>query len=229
MRVSVATLVLLVLAGVASAASPQAATFRVVVSGAGHRPVAGDDWQYVVKAVDSSGKPVSGTAIVRVFVGDKAVDTVGWFGFKGTLRGTYRWSPQLLGSRATFRVKVVGPGGSRFAAYKVLVVANWPTVTGSPTFRSTVSAQTHTPVARTPWRYIVRAVNTNGKRFSGTAIVRTFANRRVMDTVGWFGFKGNLRGSYRWPSKLRHTLALFQVKVIGPGGTRAMSYRVRVR
>jgi hypothetical protein len=228
-KISLVALFVLLVTGVASAATPQSAQFQALLSGAGHQPVAGEDWVFVVRAVDSAGKPVSATAIVRVFVDGKPVDTVGWFGFKGKLRRTYRWSPELLGSRALLRVKVVGPGGSRFVAYSVRVVSDWPSSTGHPTFRVSLAGQTRAPVAGAPWRYVVHAANTNGTRFSGTAVLRVLANGRVADTLGWFGFKRTLRGTYRWSRQLRHDVALFQVKVIGPGGTRATSYRVRVR
>jgi hypothetical protein len=219
----------LVATGVAGAAGPQGPQFRATVTGAGHRPVVGEGWRYVVRAVDARGRPVSGTAIVRVLVRGKVVDTVGWFGFRGQLRRTYRWSDELRGSRALLQVRVVGPGGSRYAGYSVRVVSYWPSVTGSPTFRTRFTGRNHRPVAGASWWYRVRAVNTNGTPFRGTAVLRVLERGRVVDTVGWFGFKGRLRRIYRWSPKLRGSTALLQVKVVGPGGTRASSYRVRVR
>ena len=48
-------------------------------------------------------------------------DTVGWFGFTGSLRKTYSWSPTLRGQRALLQVSVAGPGGTRTVAYAVRV------------------------------------------------------------------------------------------------------------
>src|SRR5207245_1392743 len=133
---------------------------------------------------------------------------VGWFGFKGTLRRTYRWSPQLQGERALLQAKVVGPGGSRFAGYAVRVVSDWPSSTGNPTFQTRLTGQSHTAVARAKWRFTVRAVNTDGAPFNGTAIVRVLSRGQIVDTVGTFGFKGRLSRTYRWSRQLRRSSAL---------------------
>ena len=95
--------------------------FRVTVYGQSRRPRAGVRWRYAVRAVTTSGRRVNGTAIMRVVVRGKVVDTIGWFGFKGLLRRSYRFNPVLKGKRAVLQAKVIGPGGSRVAGYLVRV------------------------------------------------------------------------------------------------------------
>ena len=87
---------------------------------ANRTPSSGQAWSFVVRA-SNAGRAVSGTAIVRVLVRGRVVDTVGWFGFKGTLRHTYSWSKTLRGKRALLQVSVAGPGGTRTVAYAVRV------------------------------------------------------------------------------------------------------------
>jgi hypothetical protein len=192
--------------------------------------VAGERWRYVVRAVDAHGRPIAGSARLQVVVGGHVVDTVGLFGFKGRLRRTYRWSEQLAGEKASLRARIVGPGGTKTAAYAVRVRSGSTAgVTGHPQFRASVRGQNRQPVAGAKWRFLVRAVGTKGAGFSGTAIVRVVVHRRIVDVVGWFGFKGTLRRTYRFSPRLRGDAAIFQAKVVGNGGTRTVGYAVRVR
>ncbi len=227
-RVIVVAAALLFVGG-AAAAAPATPHFQATLRGDSHRPAAGEEWHFTVRAVDAAGRPVSGTAIVRVLVRGKVVDTVGWFGFDGTLRRTYRWSTTLKGSTAVLEAKVVGPGGARTVTYDVRVTSAWAASTGRPAFRMTLAGTGRTPVAGTRWGYVVRAFDTSGRPVAGTAVVRVVVRSRVVDTVGWFGFKGTLQRAYRWSKKLRGASAVLQAKVVGPGGTRVESYAVRVR
>lgn len=210
-----------------AAASGGAASFRVTVAGSGHVPKAGALWHYTVKATDSAGKPVGGTAIIRVFAHGRVVDTVGWFGFKGVLKRTYRWPAALIGTDAVLQAKVVGSGGTRSAGYGVHVRSPFAATTGHPRFKLQLVPAGHTAVAQRPWRYTVRVFNAKGP-VGGTAIVRVLARGNYVDTVGWFRLKGRLRRTYRWSPRLTGSSALFQVRVYGPGGTRAVRYRVQV-
>jgi hypothetical protein len=201
------------------------AHFRASVVGQTRTPAAGKRWRFVVRAVDSSGRGVKGTAIVRVLAGGRRVDTVGWFGFKGVLRRTYRWSPSLLGIAAVLEVKVVGPRGTVTVRYPVRVSP----VAGSPRFSVRVSGQSRRPVAGKAWSFSVHAVTANRTRFSGTAIMRVLVQGKVVDTIGWFGFKGYLHRTYHWSTTLRGRRAVLQAKVVGPGGIRTVGYAVSVR
>src|SRR5262245_33116829 len=95
--------------------------FRASIAGADRRPVAGEPWTFAVRAVDHEGHAVAGTAVMRVLVRGRVVDTIGWFGFSGTLHRSYRWSPRLRGSHAVLQANVIGPGGTHTVDYAVLV------------------------------------------------------------------------------------------------------------
>src|SRR5262249_32214311 len=95
--------------------------FHASVAGANRKPLAGRPWTFAVRAVDGNGRAVAGTAVLRVLVRGRVVDTIGWFGFSGTLRRAYRWSPRLHGSHALLQASIVGPGGTRTVDYAVLV------------------------------------------------------------------------------------------------------------
>lgn len=95
--------------------------FRAAVAGASRRPQAGRPWPYVVRATDAAGRRVGGTAVLRVLVRGRVVDTIGWFGFTGSLHRTYRWSQRLRGAEALLQASVVGPGGTHTVGYSVRV------------------------------------------------------------------------------------------------------------
>jgi hypothetical protein len=228
MKGAIAALSAVLLAATASAsASGVGAGFRVTVSGSGHVAKAGALWHYTVRATNGAGRPVGGTAIVRVLARGHVVDTVGWFGFKGVLKGTYRWPAALIGADAVLQAKVVGSGGTRATGYGVHVRSAFAATTGHPRFRLRLLPAGHTAVAQKPWRYTVRVFNAKGP-VGATAIVRVLAHGNYVDTVGWFRLNGRLRRTYRWSPRLVGSSALFQVRVYGPGGTRAVRYRVRV-
>jgi hypothetical protein len=99
----------------------------------------------------------------------------------------------------------------------------------TPQFRVTLYGKNRTPRAGARWWYVVRAVSTNGRRFSGTAIMRVVLRGKVIDTIGWFGFKGYLRRTYRFNRLLRGRRVVLQARVVGTGGVRTVGYLVRVR
>ena len=99
----------------------------------------------------------------------------------------------------------------------------------TPQFRVTLYGKNRTPRAGARWWYVVRAISTNGHRFSGTAIMRIVVRGKVVDTVGWFGFKGYLRRTYRFNRVLKGKRVVLQAKVVGTGGVRTVGYLVRVR
>jgi hypothetical protein len=203
--------------------------FRVTLRAESHTAVAGVRWRFVVRAVDLRGRPAGGTAVVQALVRGRVVDTVGWFGFHGTLRRTYRWSRKLRSSTAVFRAKVIGEGGTRTVKWPVRVRSRRATSGGHPQFRAMLRVASRRPVAGATWWFAVRAVDARGRPAGGTAVVQVLARGRVVDTVGWFGFDGRLRRTYRWSRALRGASAILQAKVIGPGGYRTHRYRLRVR
>jgi hypothetical protein len=226
------TLVLLGAAALLSTAGGAAAResgitaphFNASVVGSTKTPFAGMRWRYRIRAVNSAGRPVKASALVRVFVAGRVLDTIGMFGFKGTLRGTYRWSTTLRGFRAVLQAKVTGPGGVRTVSYPVRIRS----YSGTPHFRAALGGGTRTPRPALRWPYVVRAKTVLGNPVSGTVIVRVLVRGRVVDTIGWFGFKGTLRRTYHWSPTLKGARAVLQASVVGPGGTRTVGYAVRV-
>jgi hypothetical protein len=201
-----------------------AARFRASVTGATRTPFAGLRWRYSVRALNASGGPVQASALVRVLVDGRPLDTIGQFGLKGTLRRSYRWSTTLRGIAAVLQAKVTGPGGTRTVKFAVRIRS----YSGKPAFKAAVGGGTRTPLAGARWPFWVRATDSAGHGVPGTAIVRVLVHGKVVDTVGWFGFKGSLRKTYHWSPTIRGQRALLQVSVVGPGGTRTVAYAVRV-
>jgi hypothetical protein len=218
---------LLSTAGVAAAQLNRSAAVRFHASVTASTPVpfAGPHWRYSVRAVNASGHAVPASALVRVLVDGRPLDTLGKFGFKGTLLGSYRWSTTLSGLPAVLQAKVTGPGGTRTVGYPVRIRS----YTGKPKFGVSVGGKNRRPLAGAKWSFVVRARNAAGHGVSGTAKVRVLLHGKVVDTVGWFAFKGSLRKTYSWSPTLRGQRALLQVSVVGPGGTRTVAYAVHVR
>lgn len=230
MRAGVLVVVAAALLGAGAAgAGSDAPGFRVQLGSQTRTPAVGARWVYRVRAVDARGRAVGGTAVIRVLVGGRVVDTVGWFAFKGTLRRSYRFGTQFAGTRAVLQATVIGPRARLKARYPVRIRSYVNTRQGRPAFQASVRAWTRAPSAGTPWRFRVRAVDRRGRAVGGTAVARIVRGSRVVDTIGWFGFRGSLSRFYRWPSWLKGTPAVFQVKVIGPGGSRTIGFAIRVR
>ena len=230
MRTTIVLLAAAALLGTTGAAAAQkhqsaVARFHASVSGATHFPFAGPRWRYSIRAVDASGHAVPASALVQVLVDGRPLDTVGKFGFKGTLHRSYRWSATLRGLAAVLQAKVNGPGGTRTVRFPVRIRS----YSGKPTFSAAVAGKTRTPRAGANWPFVVRARNAAGSGVPGTARVRVLLHGKVVDTVGWYGFKGMLRKTYSWSPTIRGQRALLQATVVGPGGTRAVAYAVRVR
>ena len=226
MRAAVAVLAMAAPA-VAAAGSAFAHTphFTASVAATTHRPAAGARWVFVVRALDARGRPVPASVLVRVLVGGATVDTIGMFGFQGTLRRSYTWPSTLRAAAATVEARVRGPDGTRTVTYAVHVRP----ISGRPRFRPEIDGASRRPVAGRPWSFVVRAADAAGHGIRGTAVVRVLVRGRVVDTIGWFGFTGVLHRTYRWSPTLRGRRALLQASVVGPGGTHTVGYAVRVR
>jgi len=95
--------------------------FWPAIDGASRTPIAGRPWSFVVRGADGAGRGIRATAVVRVLVRGRVVDTLGWFSFTGALHRTYRWSPTLRGRHALLQASVVGPGGTHTVGYVVRV------------------------------------------------------------------------------------------------------------
>jgi hypothetical protein len=97
-------------------------TFTVAVSAANTTPSVGTPWQYTVTATARGGGPASGTARMRIFVGDELVDTLGFFAFDGRLTRTHTWPAVLRGKDdVVLQAEVEGDGGTQRANLPVTV------------------------------------------------------------------------------------------------------------
>jgi hypothetical protein len=210
--------------GAVSAAPAASTALRVNLSGASRAPVAGRRWQFVLRATDGAGRPVRAVASVHAALAGKPVDTVGRFAFSGSLRRSYRWSPTLVGAHATLTAAVTSQGAETNVSFAVRVVS----FTGRPHFVVRLVPQNRAPRAGRRWRFAVYARDARDRPVGGTVVVRVAVAGHIVDTVGWFKFDGNLRRAYSWSKVLRGSLALFQARVIGPGGSRTVGYPVRV-
>jgi len=125
---------------------------------------------------------------------------------------------------AEVEARVVVGRDVRTVTYRVHVVGE----TGRPRFTAMLIGSSHRAVPGTAWRFLVRALDAHGNSIAGTAIVRVVAAGRIVDTLGWFGFRRRILRAYHWSPSLRGSIALLQAKVVGPGGTRTVVYPVRV-
>jgi hypothetical protein len=99
---------------------------------------------------------------------------------------------------------------------------------GEPRFKITLTASAPTVRAGQPIRFTVRAVDANGKPAPGTAKMRVFLGKEVVDTIGFLPFTGKLTRAYRFSTLLRGKDVVLQAEVEGAGGTQRANWPVRV-
>lgn len=95
--------------------------FKATLVTDGHRPVVGKPWHFTVKASNTDGTPVAGTVKVKVLLSGKLIDTIGWFGFNGTLKHTVSWTSDKRGQPLVFRAEVDANGGAKYLDYPIRV------------------------------------------------------------------------------------------------------------
>jgi len=103
-----------------AAGSPQM-PYRASLVTDGRNPVVGKPWSFTVRAFNRDGTPVAGTVKAEVLLSGKLIDTIGWFGFKGTLKHAVRWRSDKKGQPIVFRAQIVANGGVRNLDYPILV------------------------------------------------------------------------------------------------------------
>jgi hypothetical protein len=91
--------------------------FTVLLTASGHRPVAGEDWTFTVKAKSKNGSPVGGTVRALVLLQGKLYDTIGWFAFDGTYTKTIRFPLERKDLPLVLRAQVEANGGVKNADY----------------------------------------------------------------------------------------------------------------
>jgi len=105
----------------AKAAGSPKTPFKARLVTDGHNPAVGKPWHFTVRAVNRDGTPVAGTVKAEVLLSGKLIDTIGWFGFKGTLKHAVRWRSDKKGQPLVFRAEIDANGGVRYLDYPILV------------------------------------------------------------------------------------------------------------
>jgi len=103
-----------------AAGSPKTAYKASLVTD-GHNPAVGKPWYFTVRAFNRDGTPVAGTVKAEVLLSGKLIDTIGWFGFKGTLKHAVRWRSDKKDQPLVFRAEIDANGGVRYLDYPILV------------------------------------------------------------------------------------------------------------
>jgi hypothetical protein len=102
--------------------------------------------------------------------------------------------------------------------------------TGEPTFTVTLTGESRTPTAGQAWSYTVLAKSKqNGAAAPGTAKMRVYVDGELVDTLGFFGFVGELVRTHVWPKSLSGKAVEFQAEVEGDGGTQRVVLPLTVR
>lgn len=106
--------------GMLPVAEPQT-PFVATLSAAGHRPVAGEDWTFTVKAKNKDGKPTGGTVRALLLLNGELYDTIGWYGFNGALTHAVNFPLERKDLPLVFRAQIVANGGVKNLDYPIKV------------------------------------------------------------------------------------------------------------
>lgn len=106
--------------GVLPPAKP-GAPFIASLTAAGHRPVAGEDWTFTVRAKNKDGTPAGGTVRALLLLNGKLYDTIGWYGFNGTFTHAVNFPLERKDLPLVFRAQVIANGGVKNLDYPIKV------------------------------------------------------------------------------------------------------------
>jgi hypothetical protein len=106
--------------GVLPPARPKPA-FIASLTAAGHRPVAGEDWTFTVRAKNKDGTPTGGTVRALLLLNGKLYDTIGWYAFNGALTHAVNFPLERKDLPLVFRAQVVANGGVENLDYPIKV------------------------------------------------------------------------------------------------------------
>jgi hypothetical protein len=95
--------------------------FIASLTAAGHRPVAGEDWTFTVKAKNKDGTPAGGTVRALLLLNGKLYDTIGWYGFNGTFTHAVNFPLERKDLPLVFRAQVIANGGVKNLDYPIKV------------------------------------------------------------------------------------------------------------
>ena len=100
---------------------------------------------------------------------------------------------------------------------------------GSPALHVSLTAATHHPQVNARWSYTVHATDPRGRKVDAVVSPRIVYNGKTVDTLGYYGFKGQLTRTYKWPASTRGKSLDFTVRVQGLGKVVFATYPVTVR
>jgi len=95
--------------------------FIASLTAAGHRPVAGEDWTFTVRAKNKDGTPAGGTVRALLLLNGKLYDTIGWYGFNGTFTHAVNFPLERKDLPLVFRAQVIANGGVKNLDYPIKV------------------------------------------------------------------------------------------------------------
>lgn len=83
----------------------------------------------------------------------------------------------------------------------------------TPVLHVSLTATTHDPHVNAPWTYTVRVTGFRGRRVDAVVSPRIVYKGKTVDTLGYYGFKGSLTRTYKWPSSTRGKSLEFVARV----------------
>lgn len=95
--------------------------FVASLAAAGHRPVAGEDWTFTVRAKNTNGTPTGGTVRALLLLNGKLYDTIGWYAFNGALTHAVNFPLERKDLPLVFRAQIVANGGVKNLDYPIKV------------------------------------------------------------------------------------------------------------
>lgn len=116
-----ATTATLTLGGGGVPTGPPTRKYVASLTADGHTVGVGRPWTFTVRTHEKNGRPVAGTVVAQVLSGSNVIDTIGWFGYNGSLRKTFRFREAERGQELTFRATILANGGTRKLDYPVTV------------------------------------------------------------------------------------------------------------
>jgi hypothetical protein len=106
--------------GVLPASKPQP-PLTASLTASGHRPVAGEQWTFSVKAKNKNGAAAGGTVRALLLLNGKLYDTIGWFAFRGALTHSVTFPLERKDLPLVFRAQIVANGGVTNLDYPIKV------------------------------------------------------------------------------------------------------------
>ena len=113
---------------IASALALQGVAFKSTLTAGTHRPAVNARWPYVVKVVNTKGRPLRARITAQIVDPIGGVHPVEYFAntrkvtnipFRGTFREAVKWPPESKGFRLVFRVIVTVGTAKRTLSYAV--------------------------------------------------------------------------------------------------------------